>query len=149
MDRNSKWKVPLGAPLTTGNQVIYYSDGPENRPQLMEFPSMDTSYPIPKSLTILGQKFSVELVDVIDPDEPDTYGQMLGSEHKIQIRAGLSKEQQWQTLIHETVHATLHITGLASKLDDTVEEVIAQSVEYAMCQLIRQTHITVNEIGLE
>ncbi len=143
----NQWLVPtdrVPSGLTYPNLgPILLTDNPRE-----VIPVADSVRVLPKYVSVLGQKFTIQEVDCID-DDPQCCGQLVGDEHRIDIRSNMSPELKWRTLIHEVIHATLHMNGLASKLDDTTEEVIAQSVEYAMCQLIRQTGLSEEEIGRE
>ncbi len=91
---------------------------------------------LPHSLRCLGVKFRVELVD---SDKLDgNLGVTDGELRVIRIDNAQDTRRQWTTLIHEYVHATLHVVGLANKLNDESEEVVAQSLEHSMEQLLIQ-----------
>jgi hypothetical protein len=90
----------------------------------------------PTSIRLLGQKFRIELVDAVDEDGSD--GEMYGQMHRIRISKHLDTNRKWKVLLHESVHAILHVNGVGNKLDGDIEEVIAQSLEYGISQLLAQ-----------
>lgn len=90
----------------------------------------------PSSIRLLGQKFRVELVENVDEDHSD--GEMTGQYHLIRISKSLDTARRWKVLLHESVHGILHVIGAGNKLDDDYEEVLAQSLEYGIGQLLSQ-----------
>lgn len=97
-----------------------------------------TSHKLPSHLMVLGERFRVELVPNLHSGEDKVHGETVGDYRRIRICADLDIRRQFQTLLHEFVHATLHVMGASNYLDDNIEESIAQSLEYAMSQLLRQ-----------
>lgn len=93
---------------------------------------------LPTSITVLGVEFRIELVPDLKSEGERVSGETVGEYHRIRIDAGLDIERQWQTLIHEHVHAILHVVGVGNFLDPAVEEVIAQSLEYGTAHLLMQ-----------
>ena len=93
---------------------------------------------LPSTLMVLGEPFRVELVHELRSDGDRVSGETVGEFHRIRIDAGLDSTRQWQTLIHEYVHAVLHVVGVGNFLDAATEEVIAQSLEYGIVQLMRE-----------
>lgn len=93
---------------------------------------------LPDHINILGQRFRIEIVpDLLSEGDPVS-GETVGAYHRIRINAGLDSQKQWQTLTHEYVHGVLHVVGVGNFLDAHTEEVIAQSMEYAIMQLLQQ-----------
>lgn len=92
----------------------------------------------PDHVYVLGWRFRVELVSDLSSDGEAVSGEMVGNLHRIRINADLDSARQWQVLVHEYVHAVLHMVGVGNFINDEVEEVIAQSLEYGMMQLLRQ-----------
>lgn len=93
---------------------------------------------LPDHVYVLGQHFRVELVHNLKSDGDPVSGETVGEYHRIRIDAGLDMARQWQVLVHEYVHAVLHMVGVGNFLNDGTEEVVAQSLEYGITQLLRQ-----------
>lgn len=93
---------------------------------------------LPTSILVLGVEFRVELIPELESDGGRVSGETVGAYHRIRIDGSLDIQRQWQTLLHEYVHAVLHVVGVGNFLNDDTEEVIAQSMEYAMVLLLRQ-----------
>lgn len=93
---------------------------------------------LPENISILGVPFRVRLYDGEeegDNGDPE-YGCTYGDLRLIQISEHQDTRRQWTTLLHEVVHAAFHVNGLGNKLDGTVEEVIAQTLEHALEQFL-------------
>jgi hypothetical protein len=54
------------------------------------------------------------------------------------VSSSLLPSEQWQVFLHEWAHAVLYVNGVASVIDDAVEEIIAQSLEHALVELLSQ-----------
>lgn len=91
---------------------------------------------LPESILVLGVPFRIEVVDQVD--EEDDLGSTNGELRLIKIDSSQDTRRRWTTLMHEYVHAVLHVIGVGNKLDDAVEEVIAQSMEHASEQFMKQ-----------
>lgn len=65
---------------------------------------------VPKSVSVLGLKFTVELVERVSESE-ELDGIMLPREQRIRIDRSLSREAAEQTYLHELVHAVLSQLG--------------------------------------
>lgn len=83
---------------------------------------------------ILGVPFRVEKVSF----EEDLAGETVGMYRRIQVSGDLTRRQAWSTLVHEWIHAVLHVNGVASVVSEEVEEIIAQSLEHALEELLQQ-----------
>lgn len=56
----------------------------------------------------------------------------------IRVRAGLKPEEAFDTLMHETVHAALAVSGLTNILDDdNLEEAIVRMTDYVVFPLYK------------
>jgi Zn-dependent peptidase ImmA (M78 family) len=98
-------------------------------------PSPDTSKPqLPEKLLILGIPFRVEKVKL----EEDLAGETVGIYRRIQVNSDLTRRQAWSTLVHEWVHAVLHVNGVSSVIPEQVEEIIAQSIEHSLEEFLLQ-----------
>ena len=82
----------------------------------------------------MGVPFHVVVKKLSD----DVYGETDGIEATIFVCNSLTKEQQWRVFLHEWTHAVFYVTGVANVIEDSVEEIIAQSMEHALVQLINQ-----------
>lgn len=56
----------------------------------------------------------------------------------IKISSSLSNEKKWSVLLHEWAHAVMYVIGASSVLSDEVEEILAQSFEHAIQELLLQ-----------
>lgn len=65
-------------------------------------------------------------------------GETLGLYRRIQIDQDLDNRRCYTTLLHEWVHAVLYANGVANVLPDEVEEIIAQTFEHALEELLLQ-----------
>jgi hypothetical protein len=96
-------------------------------------PSLDTSK-LPSELKVLGVPFRVEVTKV----DEGVAGETLGLYRRIQIDQDLDIRRCWTTLLHEWVHAVLYANGVANVLPDEVEEIIAQTFEHALEEMLLQ-----------
>lgn len=83
---------------------------------------------------VMGIPFRVEKVQF----EEELAGETVGMYRRIQVSGDLTRRQAWSTLVHEWVHAVLHVNGVSSVVPEEVEEIIAQSVEHAMEEFLLQ-----------
>ena len=84
---------------------------------------------------MLGRTFRVEVVDMA---EDDVLGDTIGLYRRIRVSRDLTRRQQWTTLVHEWAHAVLYVNGVSSVIPDEVEEIIVQSFEHAVEELLEQ-----------
>lgn len=82
---------------------------------------------IPKTVTILGRVFKVELRDLPASD----YGETRGYENLIIMNRKQPKSTAHNTLFHECIHAALHVSGHTSILKHSQEEAIVMMLEAA------------------
>jgi hypothetical protein len=90
--------------------------------------------PLPQSIRVLGVEFRVEVVEV----EDDIVGDTVGLYRRIRVSKDVDSKKMWSVLVHEWVHAVLYVNGIGNILDESVEEVIAQSMEHAIEELLKQ-----------
>lgn len=83
---------------------------------------------------VMGIPFRVEKVQF----DEDLAGETVGMYRRIQVSGDLTRRQAWSTLVHEWVHAVLHVNGVSSVVPEEVEEIIAQSVEHALEEFLLQ-----------
>lgn len=83
---------------------------------------------------VMGVPFRIELTDTGE----ENVGETLGLHRKIAISQALDTKRIWSVLVHEWAHAVLYANGVANILGDSVEEVIAQSLEHAVEELLKQ-----------
>ena len=101
---------------------------------------------LPDKISVFGQEFRIELVPDLKSGDDEVHGETSGIHHRIRISADLDLSRQWQTLVHEYVHAVLYVVGVSNVTDDTMEEVIAQSLEYGIWQLLQQHGVTLAKL---
>jgi hypothetical protein len=89
---------------------------------------------LPKEVLVLGAPFQVEVKKV----DSDIFGETDGLKKIITVSSSLLPSEQWQVFLHEWAHAVLYVNGVASVIDDAVEEIIAQSLEHALVELLSQ-----------
>lgn len=89
----------------------------------------------PTKLKVLGVPFKVEVCPI---EDDSTVGETYGLHRKIRISDTLDNRKKWSVLLHEWVHAVLHVNGAGSVLPEHVEEMIAQSMEHALEELMLQ-----------
>jgi hypothetical protein len=82
----------------------------------------------------MGVPFRVEVTKVNE----GVAGETLGFYRRIQIDQDLDSRRCWTTLLHEWVHAVLYVNGVANVLGDEVEEIIAQTFEHALEEMLLQ-----------
>lgn len=82
----------------------------------------------------MGIPFRVEKVDLGE----ENVGETLGLYRRITLSEDLDQRRLWSVLVHEWAHAVLYANGVANVLDSHVEEVIAQSFEHAVEELLKQ-----------
>ena len=77
-------------------------------------------------INVLGHDISV----IPDVDDKNNYGEFHGGicEHRICVRSDMTKKEQDYVLLHEIIHAILHITGVNCMLTDEVEETVVKAV---------------------
>lgn len=80
------------------------------------------NFEAPKSLLIGGRK-----IKVILDDEIDEHGLYYHDTKKIVINP--TKEEPLASLLHESIHAALTISGLSEALGDKLEEAVCRAVE--------------------
>ena len=69
------------------------------------------------------------------------YGDMDIDKKIIRIREGLSKEESFDTMMHEVTHAALAISGLSNILDDpNVEEAIVRVADYILFPVYKKEY---------
>ena len=82
----------------------------------------------------MGVPFRVEVVEV----EDEILGDTVGLYRRIRISKDVDKRKAWSVFVHEWVHAILHVNGVASVVPEEVEEIIAQSMEHSLEELMLQ-----------
>ena len=89
----------------------------------------------PLRLTILGHPFTVEWKKL---DEADA-GCCYVAKQTMEIDTTLGPDQEKDTVMHEMIHAALHITGHdeGTTLTHRQEEAIVRAMGYAMVTIIK------------
>lgn len=84
---------------------------------------------------MLGVPFRVEVVKL---EEEGLCGDTDGILRRMRVNQDYDIIRKWRILIHEWTHAVLYVNGAASVIDDSIEEMIAQSMEHAIEELLLQ-----------
>ena len=80
-------------------------------------------------------QFKIVLKDMED------FGEMDFDKKIINIRKGLTQEEESDTLIHEVHHAALGISGLSNIMDDeNTEEALVRIVDYLVMPIVKQEY---------
>jgi uncharacterized protein (UPF0218 family) len=82
----------------------------------------------------MGVPFRVEKVKF----EEELAGETVGMYRRIQISDELTRRQAWSTFVHEWAHAVMHVNGVSSTIPEEVEEILAQSLEHALEEVLHQ-----------
>lgn len=80
-------------------------------------------------------QFKIVLKDMED------FGEMDFDKKIINIRKGLTQEEELDTLIHEVHHVALGISGLSNIMDDeNTEEALVRIVDYLVMPIVKQEY---------
>lgn len=94
---------------------------------------------LPDYISALGEVYRVEYIpNLCAPDGDPVHGYTDSTHRIIRINSDLDRRRQLSTMVHEYVHAILHVSGVGNVLTDELEEVIAQSIEHGIMQLLGQ-----------
>ena len=104
---------------------------------------------LPDHIYVRGERFTIEYVPDLRIEGEKLDGVTYGAQHLIRICADLHTARKVRTIVHEYVHAVLYVTGFANVLDDDMEEIFAQSMEYGIVQLVNQFGKQISKVGLE
>jgi hypothetical protein len=97
-------------------------------------PNISGKSQLPQVVNVLGVPFRVEVTDIGE----DNWGETVGWKRRIQISNDSDTRRLWTTLLHEWVHAVLYVNGAANILPNEVEEMIAQTMEHALEEMLLQ-----------
>lgn len=90
---------------------------------------------LPTTVSALGVQFQVKVVDVVDDE--GSLGETAGELRIIKVASSQDTRRRWTTFaLHEYLHAVLDVNGVGSVLDEGIEEIIVQSMEHALEQLL-------------
>ncbi len=90
---------------------------------------------LPDTIQVGGVDFKIVLSKIKD------FGDMDIDTKTIRVRAGLKPEEAFDTLMHETVHAALAVSGLTNILDDyNLEEAIVRMTDYVVFPLYKKQY---------
>ena len=71
----------------------------------------------------------------------EDFGEMDFDKKIINIRKGLTQEEELDTLIHEVHHVALGISGLSNIMDDeNTEEALVRIVDYLVMPIVKQEY---------
>ena len=91
----------------------------------------------PTAVPILGQSFDIAYKEHLQEDGEDVYGQTDTKEFNIGIDKKSNKDPKTfeATLMHETIHGILGVSGLNELLDEKLEEAIVVAIENGLKHL--------------
>ena len=89
-------------------------------------------YKLPDSVPILGEDFTVKSEEM-----KDAAGDTMGGHRRIRIDFSDhdSQDEVESTLLHETMHAILYVSGVSNLLEENVEEAIIVALEHGLHKL--------------
>lgn len=89
-------------------------------------------YVLPETLVILGEEFQV-----LKAKMKDAVGDTQPGHRKIRIDCSQhdSQDEVDSTLLHETIHAILHIAGVSNLIKEKEEEAIVVALEHGLHKL--------------
>lgn len=89
---------------------------------------------------IRSVKIGPHVYKVLSEDrDGDDFGSTDVRRCEIRVSSKQSPSQSRETLLHETLHALLTVTGLASELGDDMEEKVATRLAPALLDSLRRT----------
>lgn len=97
-----------------------------------------SSQVIPQKIRILGQDITISRKDMKEGD----YGEYLEYKCQININKTLGYEEAVATLVHEAIHAALHISGQSQHLSMKLEEGIVICLENAFSHAVNINNLT-------
>jgi ssRNA-specific RNase YbeY (16S rRNA maturation enzyme) len=90
----------------------------------------------PSRVSVLGYEMKIVYAPIgQQPEALD--GNMTFDDRTITIDTKLVGKQLEDTLLHEIIHAILHISGLAFLLDDKSEEAVVRALEHGLSPLVK------------
>jgi hypothetical protein len=89
---------------------------------------------LPEKLNVMGVPFRVERADL----DEDTVGDTVGLYRRIRVSPDINHKKAWSVLVHEWAHAVMYVNGVSSTVPEEVEEILAQSFEHAIEELLQQ-----------
>lgn len=107
---------------------------------------------VPKSVTILGQKFAIQVVDRDDAlfrgAAESTIGSTDLNKQVIKVRGpeDLSAHQALDTLVHETLHGVFYLFGLRNFVVDEDDEPLIRILAPALLDTLRSNPLLVEAI---
>ena len=98
---------------------------------------------LPKSLTVLGERWSVKCIRNLTYDDTSCWGLTDFDTRVISIESSQSDAAKWQVLFHELIHVVLGTTatngliiGEGAVRQDN-EEIIVRALEYSLWPVIK------------
>lgn len=84
------------------------------------------------SITVLGQK-----IRIVRQPLDDKYGQFDSAKREIHLDPSYPRASVDATLLHEVLHAALHVGGISYALSDEIEEAVVRCIEHALVPLVQ------------
>ena len=87
---------------------------------------------MPKSVTVLGHKINIKVVEHLDDDGQELLGAFNAETKTIFLSKGCDKS----VLLHEVIHAAIYLSGNSEGLSANREEAIVLALEHALFPLL-------------
>lgn len=93
----------------------------------------------PEIVPVLGEKIKIELVDKLVIDNEELLGNFDSNTYTIQLENMTDEDKRDTTLLHETLHAVLEISGMATVINNKdFEEGLVEVLERVLHKLYKR-----------
>lgn len=86
----------------------------------------------PKSVTVLGHRINIKVVEHLDDDGQELLGAFNAETKTIFLAKGCDKS----VLFHEVIHAAIYLSGNSEGLSASKEESLVLALEHALFPLV-------------
>lgn len=96
---------------------------------------------IPKSVTILGRKFTVKVVskEYIEKEiGPGVMGGMNYTKKSILVSNNMSREDMYITYLHEICHVGMYVAGLNQVIPSDIQELLCETLANTFYDSVRK-----------
>lgn len=90
----------------------------------------------PQFIRMLGKKIPILYVDDLLEDD-GCFGDFTESPLRIRVDARLEKQELDSTILHESLHAALHLLGRNATMSEGEEEALVKGLEHALETVVR------------
>ena len=89
--------------------------------------------PKPVSFPLMGKTFTIDHVKRVD--DAESYGETIGAHREIRMKDTLDGDDFEDTLLHETVHGIMYLSGLTELFTAGQEEALVLAIENGLSPL--------------